>query len=281
MRPRHRVLLSDVRLRSARRRAGAAAVAQAPDGEADPPPGRREHGLRQQDHDERDDHPRPARLAHGQVQVLDPGPDQVLHRVPRPAAGEGHQDAQARGPALDLHAGVGPDDPHLRAHAPPVGHGLGPLLRGHDGGPAAGRALRGRGRRRGARSSDRPCWVLDLVSRGEEIAYFKRKIWVDKERYVVLREERFAKSGKLLKTTEVQSVERVRAVAGSRTRSSSRTPSRRARAPSSSSRRSSSTPRFPITSSPRPHCAENALSKGSGFISQDYRYGIRICNWAK
>jgi outer membrane lipoprotein-sorting protein len=54
----------------------------------------------------------------------------------------------------------------------------------------------------------RPCWVLDLVSRGEDIAYFKRKIWVDRERSVVLREERFAKSGKLLKTTEVKSVER-------------------------------------------------------------------------
>ena len=54
----------------------------------------------------------------------------------------------------------------------------------------------------------RPCWVLDLVSRGEEIAYYRRKIWVDKERYVVLREERFAKSGKLLKTTEVRDVER-------------------------------------------------------------------------
>ena len=54
----------------------------------------------------------------------------------------------------------------------------------------------------------RRCWVLDLVSKGEEIAYFRRKIWVDKERYVVLREERFAKGGKLLKTTEVKSVER-------------------------------------------------------------------------
>jgi outer membrane lipoprotein-sorting protein len=54
----------------------------------------------------------------------------------------------------------------------------------------------------------RACWILDLVSRGGEIAYFKRKVWVDKERYVVLREERFAKSGKLLKTTEVKSVER-------------------------------------------------------------------------
>ena len=54
----------------------------------------------------------------------------------------------------------------------------------------------------------RACWVLDLVSRGGEIAYFKRRIWVDKERFVVLREERFAKSGKLLKTTEVKGVER-------------------------------------------------------------------------
>jgi len=56
----------------------------------------------------------------------------------------------------------------------------------------------------------RPCWVLDLGSKGEEISYFKRKIWVDKERFVVLREERFAKSGKLLKTTEVKTVERVK-----------------------------------------------------------------------
>jgi outer membrane lipoprotein-sorting protein len=55
----------------------------------------------------------------------------------------------------------------------------------------------------------RACWVLDLVSRGGESAYFKRRIWVDKERFVVLREERFAKSGKLLKTTEAENVERL------------------------------------------------------------------------
>jgi outer membrane lipoprotein-sorting protein len=54
----------------------------------------------------------------------------------------------------------------------------------------------------------RPCWVLDLVSRGGDIAYFRRKVWVDRERDVVLREERYAKSGKLIKTTEVRSVER-------------------------------------------------------------------------
>ena len=61
-----------------------------------------------------------------------------------------------------------------------------------------------------ARTGDRPCWVLALSSRGGEIAYHTRKIWVDKERDVVLREERFAKSGKLLKTTEVLDVQRMK-----------------------------------------------------------------------
>ncbi|MCU0251725.1 MAG: outer membrane lipoprotein-sorting protein [Vicinamibacterales bacterium] len=60
------------------------------------------------------------------------------------------------------------------------------------------------------RVGDRPCWVLDLSSRGAEIAYYKRKIWVDQERDVILREARFAKSGKLLKTTDVRNVERMK-----------------------------------------------------------------------
>ncbi|MBD3413358.1 MAG: outer membrane lipoprotein-sorting protein [Candidatus Aminicenantes bacterium] len=56
---------------------------------------------------------------------------------------------------------------------------------------------------------DRPCWVLELTSLKEDIAYHSRKIWVDKERYVVLKEDRFAKGGKLLKTTEVKKVEQI------------------------------------------------------------------------
>jgi len=60
------------------------------------------------------------------------------------------------------------------------------------------------------RVGDRPSWVLTLSSRGGDIAYFTRKIWVDKERSVVLREERFAKSGKLLKSTEVLDVQRMK-----------------------------------------------------------------------
>ncbi|MBM3310992.1 MAG: outer membrane lipoprotein-sorting protein, partial [Candidatus Aminicenantes bacterium] len=53
---------------------------------------------------------------------------------------------------------------------------------------------------------DRPCWVLELVSKTGQVAYQARKIWVDKERHVVLKEDRYAKGGKLLKTLEVKSV---------------------------------------------------------------------------
>ena len=53
---------------------------------------------------------------------------------------------------------------------------------------------------------DRPCWVLELIAKVEDISYHARKIWVDKERYVSLKEERFARSGKLLKIFEVKEV---------------------------------------------------------------------------
>ncbi len=52
----------------------------------------------------------------------------------------------------------------------------------------------------------RPCWVLEMTAKAGDMAYPVRKAWVDKERYVVLKEERFAKSGKMLKTLEVKSV---------------------------------------------------------------------------
>ena len=55
---------------------------------------------------------------------------------------------------------------------------------------------------------ERPCWVLELTSKGGDIAYHSRKIWVDKERFISLKEERFAKSGKLLKTFTVMKASR-------------------------------------------------------------------------
>ena len=54
---------------------------------------------------------------------------------------------------------------------------------------------------------ERPCWVLELIGKKPKLAYHSRKIWVDRERYVSLKEDRYAKSGRLLKTTEVKKVE--------------------------------------------------------------------------
>jgi outer membrane lipoprotein-sorting protein len=54
---------------------------------------------------------------------------------------------------------------------------------------------------------ERPCWLLELTAKsGTDPAYHSRKVWVDKERFVVLKEERYATSGKLLKTSEVTTV---------------------------------------------------------------------------
>jgi outer membrane lipoprotein-sorting protein len=55
----------------------------------------------------------------------------------------------------------------------------------------------------------RACWILNLTSKGGDIAYQSRKVWVDRERFSILREDRFAKSGKLLKTTEVKETRRI------------------------------------------------------------------------
>ncbi|MDI6849171.1 MAG: outer membrane lipoprotein-sorting protein [Candidatus Saccharicenans sp.] len=55
------------------------------------------------------------------------------------------------------------------------------------------------------------CWVLELSARQEDVAYPRRKLWVDKERYVVLREELYARGGTLLKKVEVLSLRKFEA----------------------------------------------------------------------
>lgn len=50
----------------------------------------------------------------------------------------------------------------------------------------------------------RSCWVISMESKGADVAYHSRKVWVDRERYLPLREERFARSGRLLKTTSIE-----------------------------------------------------------------------------
>jgi outer membrane lipoprotein-sorting protein len=52
----------------------------------------------------------------------------------------------------------------------------------------------------------RKTWVLRLTAKVEDVSYPTRKVRVDQERYVPLREERFAKSGQKLKTTVLSDV---------------------------------------------------------------------------
>ena len=53
---------------------------------------------------------------------------------------------------------------------------------------------------------DRECWVVELTATVDDVAYHRMKLWVDKERWVPLKEELFAKSGKLLKKLELKDV---------------------------------------------------------------------------
>ena len=53
------------------------------------------------------------------------------------------------------------------------------------------------------------CWILELDAKVDNINYAKRKMWVDQEKYVPLKEELFAKSGQLLKKTVMSDVARI------------------------------------------------------------------------
>ncbi len=45
----------------------------------------------------------------------------------------------------------------------------------------------------------RPAWVLELKAKAPTATYDRRLVWIDKERYVSLKGEMYARSGKLLK----------------------------------------------------------------------------------
>jgi outer membrane lipoprotein-sorting protein len=53
---------------------------------------------------------------------------------------------------------------------------------------------------------ERSCWVVKLTAFDPEAAYQIKKLWVDTERNIPLREELFAKSGTLLKRTDLSEV---------------------------------------------------------------------------
>jgi len=53
------------------------------------------------------------------------------------------------------------------------------------------------------------CWVVTLTAIIPDVNYFTRKMWVDTERFVPIKEDMFAKSGKLLKRITFSSVQKV------------------------------------------------------------------------
>ncbi len=55
----------------------------------------------------------------------------------------------------------------------------------------------------------RPAYVLYLTAKRRDLSYPSRRIWVDAERWIPLKEERFARSGKLLNTATLGDVRQV------------------------------------------------------------------------
>jgi outer membrane lipoprotein-sorting protein len=56
---------------------------------------------------------------------------------------------------------------------------------------------------------NRKCWIVQLNALKEGEAYEVRKVWVDQEWWVPLKEELYGKSGKLLKRTSLSDVRRI------------------------------------------------------------------------
>ncbi|MEE9572104.1 MAG: outer membrane lipoprotein-sorting protein [Candidatus Neomarinimicrobiota bacterium] len=57
--------------------------------------------------------------------------------------------------------------------------------------------------------NDRDCWVMELSATEDDIAYDSQKFWVDKEYMIPLKQQLFAKSGKMLKIVELSDLFRV------------------------------------------------------------------------
>lgn len=57
----------------------------------------------------------------------------------------------------------------------------------------------------------RDAYVIEGIKKDDidDVQYYRRKIWVDKERYIALREELYAQSGRILKEARVLKVEEI------------------------------------------------------------------------
>jgi len=56
----------------------------------------------------------------------------------------------------------------------------------------------------------RPCYVLEGIAReGVKVSYYRRVSWVDKERFIGLKEELYTESGRILKETKANVIEEI------------------------------------------------------------------------
>ncbi len=55
----------------------------------------------------------------------------------------------------------------------------------------------------------RNVWLFELTAKVTDVAYYSQKMWIDKERFVPLRQELNARSGQLLKRTEMKDVKNI------------------------------------------------------------------------
>jgi len=56
----------------------------------------------------------------------------------------------------------------------------------------------------------RPCYILEGIAReGVKVSYYRRVSWIDKERFIGLKEELYAESGRILKETRVNEVQEI------------------------------------------------------------------------
>ncbi len=56
----------------------------------------------------------------------------------------------------------------------------------------------------------RQCYVLEGIAKeGVKVSYYRRVSWVDKERFIGLKEELYAQSGRLLKETKINEIDEI------------------------------------------------------------------------
>ncbi len=58
--------------------------------------------------------------------------------------------------------------------------------------------------------NNREYWIIEMEARIKGLPYPKRKAWVDKEYFLPIKEELYAKSGKLLKTSTLSDIKKIK-----------------------------------------------------------------------